>query len=109
MYTANFAVTAAGELVVLETKATCVVISVPTANAVVPGAVNLIIAEVVSETRSTGSVVLPAGAEIRKAVTEAVSPRSEARNESVATAEVAVKVSPVNCVDVVEDRVNEAA
>jgi hypothetical protein len=108
MYTANFAVTAAGELVVLETKATCVVISAPTANATAV-AVSLIVAEVVSETRSTGSVVLPAGAEIRKAVTEAVSPRSEARNESVATAEVAVKVSPVNCVDVVEDRVNEAA
>jgi hypothetical protein len=82
------------------------VFCVPTAMATAV-AVSLTTAEEVSETCITGTAVLPAGADMRYAVTEVVSPRFWLRKLIVATAAEAVEVSDVSCVEAAAERVIE--
>jgi len=53
--------------------------------------------------------VFPAGADVRNALTDIVSPTFAPKNESVVVADVAVSVSPVSWAAVVAESVSESA
>ena len=79
------------------------------ATGVTIGVVVATMAEAVSVSCIVGLAVLPAGADMRYAVTVTVSPAFVFKKLTVATAAEAVEVSFVSCVDVAAESVSEPA